>query len=98
MKADIPTALDAMDFLLGFFGELQDDTDIYRALMDKKRFYFQNLQKAVQSDELLQAQNLETLIFQGARIVHFDKNDQNQPVRFRPNGKSGAESGGCGSG
>lgn len=82
MKADITTALDATDFLLGFFGELKDDTDIYRALMDKKRFYFQNLQKALKSDELLQAQNLETLIFQGARMVHFDKNDARKKMRL----------------
>jgi len=82
MKADITTALDAMDFLLEFFDEMKDDTDIYRALMEKKRFYFQNRQKAVQSDELLQAQNIETLIFQGARIVHFDKHDARKKMQL----------------
>jgi len=82
MNADITTALNAMDFLLGFFDELKEDTDIYRALMDKKRFYFQNLQKALKSDELLQAQNLETIISQGARIVYFDKNDARKKMRL----------------
>ncbi len=64
-----------LDFLLDFFDEQQDDGDIYQLLMDKKRFFFQNLQKAKRHQNLLGKYNMETLMMRGVRIPHIDTAD-----------------------
>ena len=64
-----------LDFALSFLDELQEDQDIYQALMAKKRFYLRSLQKARKLETQLQKNNLETLISQGKRIILIDKAD-----------------------
>jgi hypothetical protein len=66
--------LDCLDFVLGFLDEIADD-DIYEALVAKKKFYFQSLQKADQRDLRLKQHNLETLLLQGMRMVVIDPAD-----------------------
>lgn len=60
--------LDCLDFALDLLDEIIDD-DIYHALMAKKKFYFQSLQKAEQRDFRLKQHNMETLLLQGMRMV-----------------------------
>ncbi len=82
MKAEIKVVSECFDFLLAFFDELKDDSDIYLGLAEKKRFYFQNLQKALKADAQLEKSNLETLIFQGVRIFYFDKEDARKKLEL----------------
>ncbi|MDL1968398.1 MAG: hypothetical protein LWW97_07560 [Deltaproteobacteria bacterium] len=64
-----------LDFMLDFFDGIKDDINIQQSLVERKRSFFQNLQKAVKFEELLNKNNLETLISGGARIPHISKDD-----------------------
>lgn len=57
-------------FLLDFLDALPEDGDLYPALMDKKRVYFSNRQRAERLERLLAQNNMETLMLQGVRIPH----------------------------
>jgi len=75
MAVEYRIVLSAYDFLLSFFEELEDDTNLYRALTQKKRFYFQNLQKAQKFRAQLKSSNMETLFLQGVRMPYIDTNE-----------------------
>jgi hypothetical protein len=64
-----------LEFVLSLLGELGDEQDMYRALMTKKKFYFQSLQKAKKLETQLQKNNLETLLAQGKRVILVDQAD-----------------------
>ncbi len=64
-----------LEFLLSFLGELEDEQDMYQALMAKKRFYLRSLQKAKKLETQLQKNNLETLLSQGKRVILVDQAD-----------------------
>ncbi|MBU2521593.1 MAG: hypothetical protein KKB23_01085 [Proteobacteria bacterium] len=64
-----------LDFMLDFFDRLEDDSNILQSLLDKKELYFCNLQKAVKFEEMLNKNNMETLISRGVRIPHISKED-----------------------
>ncbi|MDO9567705.1 MAG: hypothetical protein Q7J15_13350 [Candidatus Desulfaltia sp.] len=64
-----------LDFILDFFDGIKDDKNILQSLLDKKELYFQNLQKASGFEELLNKNNMETLISRGVRIPHISKED-----------------------
>ncbi|MBU1163857.1 MAG: hypothetical protein KKA75_06880, partial [Proteobacteria bacterium] len=64
-----------LDFMLDFFDRLEDDSNILQTLLDKKELYFRNLQKAVKFEEMLNKNNMETLISRGVRIPHISKED-----------------------
>ncbi|MEW6671249.1 MAG: hypothetical protein AB1427_06065 [Thermodesulfobacteriota bacterium] len=75
MAVEFRIVLEAYDFLLSFFEELEDDADLYRTLMQKKRFFFQNLQKARRLEVQLKSSNMETLLLQGVRMTHFNMDE-----------------------
>lgn len=75
MAVEFRIVLTAYDFLLTFFEELEDDTDLYRALTQKKRFYFHNLQKAERFRAHLKSSNMETLLLQGVRIPYINTDE-----------------------
>ena len=75
MAVEFRIVLNAYDFLLAFFEELEDDTDLYRALTQKKRFYFQNLQKAEMFEAQLKSSNMETLLLQGVRMPYINTDE-----------------------
>ncbi len=64
-----------LDFMLDFFEGIKDDINIQQSLVERKRSLFQNLQKAVKFEELLNKNNMETLISRGVRIPHVSKDD-----------------------
>ncbi len=64
-----------LDFMLDFFEGIKDDINIQQSLVERKRSLFQNLQKAVKFEELLNKNNMETLISRGVRIPHVSKED-----------------------
>jgi len=61
--------------VLSLLDELNDDRELYPALMAKKRFYLRSLQKAQKQETQLQKSNLETLLSQGSRVILVDKAD-----------------------
>jgi len=64
-----------LNFILDFFDGLKDDKNILQSLLDSKELYFRDLQKAVKFEELLNKNNIETLISRGVRIPHISKED-----------------------
>ncbi len=80
MDTESREIVNCLDFILNFFDELRDDTDIFQSLMDKKRFYFQNLQKATEFEEKLKKSNMETLILQGVRTPYINKPDTMEKI------------------
>jgi len=75
LKVEENYFFNCLDFMLDFFDGLKDDKNILQSLLDKKELYFQNLQKAVKFEKLLNKNNMETLIFRGVRIPHVDKEE-----------------------
>ena len=66
---------DCLDLALSLLDEIAEDTEIYQALMAKKRFYLRSLEKAKQLENQLQKKNLETLLLEGKRVILVDKAD-----------------------
>jgi hypothetical protein len=64
-----------LDFALAFLDEMNQDQDLYPALMAKKRFYLRSLQKAKKLENQIQKNNVETLLSQGKRVILVDQAD-----------------------
>jgi len=73
---------ECLDFVLGFLDEIKKDTDIFPALMAKKKFYFISLQKAKKMDARLEKYNIETLMAQGERVALIDQTDARRKMRI----------------
>ena len=74
--------LDHLDFILSFLGELNDDADMFRALMARKKHYTRSLQKAKKLDGKLTRHNMETLLLKGERISYVDKADARKKIQI----------------
>ena len=55
---------------------------MFQALMAKKRFFFQSLQKAKNLDIQLTKHNVETLMLRGKRISYVDKTEARKKIRM----------------
>lgn len=75
MEAESDIVMRCFALMLTFMEEFPDDGNIFEALMQKKRFYFQNLQKARRFEEQIKHSNMETLIMQGVKIPYIDIED-----------------------
>lgn len=64
-----------LDFVLSLLEEIKEDTDIFKALMVKKKFYLRHLKRTEKFEDQLQRTNMETLMLQGKRAVFIDKNE-----------------------
>ena len=73
---------ECLDFALGFLDEIKNDSDIYQALMAKKKFYFISLQKAKKMEARLEKHNIETLMLQGERMVLINPTDVRKKMRI----------------
>jgi hypothetical protein len=73
---------ECLDFALGFLDEIKKESDIYQALMTKKKFYFISLQKAKKMEARLEKHNIETLMLQGERIVLINPADVHKKMRI----------------
>ena len=73
---------ECLDFVLEFFDEIKKDSDIFPALMAKKKFYFISLQKAQKMDARLEKYNIETLMAQGERVALIDQTDARRKMRI----------------
>ena len=73
---------DYLDFVLGFLDGCKDGPDMYEALMARKRFYFQSLQKAKNLDIQLKKHNVETLLLRGKRVSYIDAADARKKIKM----------------
>jgi hypothetical protein len=71
-----------LDFILGFLGELDDQSDIFKGLMTYKKIYFQNLQKAAKLEKQLKKHNVETLLLGGTRLANMDKAEARKKIQM----------------
>ncbi|KPJ76121.1 MAG: hypothetical protein AMJ54_12790 [Deltaproteobacteria bacterium SG8_13] len=62
-----------LDFLLEFVQEIDGDTDIYEAMMKKKRRSWRQLNKVEGVEKRLRKSNVETLLLQGERVPYIDR-------------------------
>jgi len=85
MKAeniDCRNVIECLDFILDFFHEQKDDSDIFQSLAAKKKFYFKNLQMTKKFEKQLTKNNIETLILQGISVPYLDKEDVQKKMRI----------------
>ena len=75
-------ALKYMDFILSFLEEINQDADIFEALMKKKRFYLKHLKRAQKFEEQLLKNNIETLMLKGKIAAHIDKNQARENMEI----------------
>jgi hypothetical protein len=75
MEAESHDFNECLDFALSLLDEINADSEIYRALMAKKKFYLRSLEKAKQLESQLQKNNPETLLIEGKRVFLVDKAD-----------------------
>jgi hypothetical protein len=73
---------ECLDFVLELLDEIKKDTDIFQALMARKKFYFISLQKARKMDARLEKYNIETLMAQGERVALIDQTDARRKMRI----------------
>ena len=73
---------ECLDFALGFLDEIKKESDIYQALMAKKKFYFISLQKAKKMEARLEKHNIETLMLQGERVILINPADVRKKMRI----------------
>ena len=62
-----PDFIESLTYLLEFLELTRPDQDMYEALINRKRAYFRNLQKARFFEKQLRRNNIETLIMLGVR-------------------------------
>ena len=67
--------LACLDFMLNFLEDIEDDADVYAALMNRRRIGWQLLQKSAQFEEKLKKDNIETLMLRGERAPHVSKEE-----------------------
>ncbi len=82
LRTDADEFLDSLDFILSFLAELDDEADMFKVLMAKKRFYNWCLQKAKNLDIQLTKHNVETLLLKGKRIPYVDKADARKKIKI----------------
>ena len=82
MKTEGDALFEYLDFTLGFLGELDDQTDIFKGLMTYKKIYFQGLQKAAKLEKQLKKHNVETLLLSGARLANMDKAEARKKIQM----------------
>ncbi len=82
LQGDSDDFFDDLDFILSFLDECKDEPDMFQALMAKKRFYFQSLQKAKNLDIQLIKHNVETLLLRGKRVSYVDKADARKKIQM----------------
>ena len=73
---------ECLDFMLSFLDEAKNAVDIFAALMDKKRFYFKNVQLAEKFNNQLDKANMETMILQGLRTPYINIENEKRKMEI----------------
>jgi hypothetical protein len=74
--------LACLEFTLSFLEDIEDDTDVYAALMKRRRIGWQQLHKSVQFEEKLKQDNIETLMLRGERAPHVSREELLKTIAF----------------
>jgi len=74
--------LECLDFILSFLDETENTLDLLSALIDKKRFYFKNLQRAEKFRQQLEKGNMETMILQGVKAPYINIEDEKRKMEL----------------
>lgn len=82
MRSQRRLFLKSLDFFLLFLNEVDDPQKIYEKLIDRKWFYFQNIQKSQGVEEQLRKNNIETLMMQGIRVTLIDEADAREKMEI----------------
>jgi len=82
MKDESGDFLECLDFILSFLDEAENTSDLFRALIDKKRFYFKNLQRAEKFRQQLEKANMETMILQGVKVPYINIEDEKRKMEL----------------
>ena len=74
--------LECLDFILPFLNEAQNTSDLFSDIMDKKRFYQKNLQRAEKLRQQLEKANMETMILQGIKAPYISIEDEKRKMEL----------------
>jgi len=74
--------LECLDFILSFLDEAENTSDLFSALIDKKRFYYKNLQRAEKFRQQLEKANMETMILQGVKAPYISIKDEKRKMEL----------------
>ncbi|MEA3435618.1 MAG: hypothetical protein U9R43_04075 [Thermodesulfobacteriota bacterium] len=74
--------LECLDFILSFLDEAESTSDLFSVLIDKKRFYFKNLQRAEKFRQQLEKGNMETMILQGVKAPYINIDDETRKMEL----------------
>jgi len=82
MESENGDFLESLDFILSFLDKAENTSDLFSALMDKKRFYFKNLQRAEKFMQQLEKANMETMILQGVKAPYINIEDETRKMEL----------------
>ncbi len=74
--------LECLNFILSFLDEAENTSDLFSALLDKKRFYYKNLQRAEKFRQQLEKANMETMILQGVKMPYINIKDAKRKMEL----------------
>jgi hypothetical protein len=74
--------LECLDFILSLLDEAENTSNLFSAFMDKKRFYFKNLQRAEKFRQQLEKGNMETMILQGVKVPYINIEDETRKMEL----------------
>ena len=66
---------ESLEVMLNILSEAHAEEDIHRALEKRRDFYTLALQRAAESEEQFGRNNIETMMVQGLRLPHIDRNE-----------------------
>ena len=82
MEDESDDFLECLDFILSLLDEAENTSNLFSAFMDKKRFYFKNLQRAEKFRQQLEKGNMETMILQGVKVPYINIEDETRKMEL----------------
>jgi len=82
MQDESDDFLECLDFILSFLDEAENTSKLFSVLMNKKRFYFKNLQRAEKFWQQLEKANMETMILQGVKAPYISIEDEKRKMEL----------------
>ena len=82
MEDESDDFLECLDFILSLLDEAENTSNLFSAFMDKKRFFFKNLQRAEKFRQQLEKANMETMILQSAKTPYINIEDEKRKMEL----------------
>jgi hypothetical protein len=74
--------LECLDFILSFLDETENTSDLFRALMNKKKLHHKNLHRTESFRQRLEKTNMETIILQGVKAPYIDIENEKRKIEL----------------